>query len=143
MEKSRDEFFAEADILSLHIPLTDQTCGNITYEDLKRMKSSALLIKTSRAGIIAEGALVKALKAERPSFAAVDVFEDEPVVGATHPLREMKNVVCAPHLGYVTGETYEAYYDVAVDQILAFTAGKPINVANPQALAKNKPALKS
>lgn len=135
--KSREDFFADADILSLHIPLNQETRGIVTREDLGHMRSSALLVNTSRAGLIAEGALVDALKAGKPGFAAVDVYEDEPVVGATHPLLKMANVVCTPHLGYVTKETYEAYYDIAVNQILAFAAGKPINVANPQALGKS------
>lgn len=135
--KSREAFFAEADILSLHIPLNHETHGIVTREDLGRMKPSAFLVNTSRAGLIAEGALLAALEAGRPGFAAVDVFEDEPVVGASHPLLKMANVVCTPHLGYVTKETYEAYYDIAVDQILAFAAGRPTNVANPQALAKS------
>jgi len=135
--KSRVDFFAESDILSLHIPLNDQTRGIITHEDLGHMKPSALLVNTSRAGLIADGALVQALKLGRPGFAAVDVFEDEPVVGATHPLLKMENVVCTPHLGYVTRETYESYYDTAVDQVLAFASGNPFNVANPQVLGKN------
>jgi len=135
--KSRVDFFSESDILSLHIPLNNQTRGLVTGEDLAHMKPSALLVNTSRAGLIADGALVKALNHKRPGFAAVDVFEDEPVVGATHPLLEMENVICTPHLGYVTRETYESYYDIAVDQILAFASGNPINVANPQVLAKN------
>jgi len=135
--KSRVDFFSESDILSLHIPLNNQTRGLVTGEDLAHMKPSALLVNTSRAGLIADGALVKALNHKRPGFAAVDVFEDEPVVGATHPLLEMENVICTPHLGYVTRETYESYYDIAVDQILAFASGNPINVANPQLLAKN------
>ena len=135
--KSRVDFFSESDILSLHIPLNNQTRGLVTGEDLAHMKPSALLVNTSRAGLIADGALVKALNHKRPGFAAVDVFEDEPVVGATHPLLEMENVICTPHLGYVTRETYESYYNIAVDQILAFASGNPINVANPQVLAKN------
>ncbi len=135
--QSREKFFADADILSLHIPLNEETRGIVTREDLGRMKPSALLVNTSRAGLIADGALVEALKAGRPGFAAVDVYENEPLVGATHPLLKMPNVVCTPHLGYVTRETYEAYYDIAVDQILAFATNKPINVANPQALGKN------
>jgi D-3-phosphoglycerate dehydrogenase len=106
----------------------------VTQEDLARMKPSALLVNTSRAGLIAAGALVEALRAGRPGFAAVDVYEDEPVIGATHPLLKMDNVICTPHLGYVTKETYENYYGIVVDQILAFIDGKPINVANPEAL---------
>lgn len=130
---SRTAFFAESDILSLHLSLNNETRGIVTREDLARMKPTALIVNTSRAGIIAEGVLVEALKAGRPGFAAVDVFEDEPVIGAAHPLLKMDNVVATPHLGYVTRDNYEAYYGAAVDQILAYTAGNPINVLNPGA----------
>jgi D-3-phosphoglycerate dehydrogenase len=100
------------------------------------MKPTALIVNASRAGLIAEGALVEALKAGRPGFAAVDVFEEEPVLGGDHPLLKMKNVVCTPHLGYVERESYEKYYDTAVDQIVAYAQGKPVNVINPEALGK-------
>ncbi|HWP60351.1 MAG TPA: D-2-hydroxyacid dehydrogenase family protein [Candidatus Acidoferrales bacterium] len=133
---SREAFFAECDILSLHLPLNPQTRGIVTRADLALMKPTSLLVNTSRAGLIAEGALVDALKAGRPGFAAVDVYEDEPVIGAAHPLLQMDNVVCTPHLGYVEQETYETYYGRAVDHILAYAAGKPINVINPEALAR-------
>jgi len=135
--KNRADFFAESDIVSLHLPLNDQTRGIVTPEDLGRMKPSALLVNTSRAGLIADGALAEALERGRPGFAAVDVFEDEPVLGSNHPLLRIENVLCTPHLGYVTKETYESYYDIAVDQILAFATGNPVNVANPQVQAKS------
>jgi D-3-phosphoglycerate dehydrogenase len=134
--ESREAFFGNADILCLHLPLNQETRGIVTREDLARMKTSALLVNTSRAGLIAEGALVEALKAGRPALAAVDVYEEEPVIGATHPLLNMNNAVCTPHLGYVTDETYESYYGIVIDQVLAFAAGKPINVANPAVLEK-------
>ncbi len=133
---SRDAFFSEADIVSLHLPLNKETRGIVTREDLARMESTALIVNTSRAGLIAEGALVEALKAGRPRFAAVDVFEDEPVIHAAHPLLKMDSVICSPHLGYVERDTYESYYGTAVDQILAYANGKPINVVNPQAAEK-------
>jgi D-3-phosphoglycerate dehydrogenase len=128
--ESRDAFFAESDILSLHLPVNTETHGIVTREDLARMKPTALIVNTSRAGIIAEGALVEALKAGRPGSAAVDVFEDEPVIGAAHPLLKMDNVVATPHFGYVERDNYEACYGAAVDQILAYAAGNPINVVN-------------
>ena len=134
--KSREAFFAEADILSLHLPLNKETQGIVTAADLALMKPSALLANTSRAGLIAQGALVNALKAGRPGMAAVDVYEDEPVLGAAHPLLKMDNVICTPHLGYVEKDTYEDYYGVVVDQIIAYAAGNPINVVNPEALGK-------
>lgn len=135
---NRQEFFATADILSLHIPLNKETRGIVTRDDLARMKTSALIVNTSRAGLIADGALVEALKNGRPGFAAVDVYEEEPVLGGAHPLLMLNNVICTPHLGYVEKETYEQYYDVVVDQIVAYAAGSPINVVNPEALAKQK-----
>lgn len=133
---SREAFFAGCDVISLHLPLNDGTRGIVTAEDLARMKPSALIVNTSRAPIIARDALVAALKAGRPGRAAIDVFEEEPVLNAGHPLIGMDNVVCTPHLGYVEEGTYEAYYSAAVEQILAFIAGKPINVANPDVLKK-------
>jgi D-3-phosphoglycerate dehydrogenase len=136
--ESRSAFFAESDILSLHLPLNGETRGIVTVEDLARMKPSALIVNTSRAAVIAEGALVEALKAGRPGFAAVDVFEDEPVLGAAHPLLKMDNVVATPHLGYVERENYELYYGLVVDQILAYAGGNPTNVLNAEALGKNK-----
>ncbi len=134
--KSREAFFAEADILSLHLPLNKETQGIVTAADLALMKPSALLANTSRAGLIAQGALVNALKAGRPGMAAVDVYEDEPVLGAAHPLLKMDNVICTPHLGYVEKDTYEDYYGVVVDQIVGYAAGNPINVVNPEVLGK-------
>jgi D-3-phosphoglycerate dehydrogenase len=131
---SRDEFFSSADVLTLHLPLNAETRGIVKRADLVRMKTDALIVNTSRAPLIEEGALVEALKQGRPGRAAVDVYEDEPVLGANHPLIKMPNVVCTPHLGYVEKGTYESYYGTAVDNIVAFIAGKPINVHNPAAL---------
>ncbi|MGE5219524.1 MAG: D-2-hydroxyacid dehydrogenase family protein [Chloroflexota bacterium] len=132
--KSREEFFAEADILSLHLPLNKDTRGIVARDDLARMKSTALIVNASRSGLIAKGALEEALKAGRPGMAAVDVYDVEPVLGANHPLLKMANVTCTPHLGYVTRESYEEYYAVLVDDIVSFAAGKPSNVLNPEAL---------
>ncbi len=133
---SREAFFREVDILSLHIPLNKETRGIVTGPDLAQMKTAALIVNSSRARLIAEGALLKALDAGRPGFAAVDVYEDEPVIGGTHPLLKLANVTCTPHLGYVTRETYDTYFGVIVDQILAYAAGKPINVINPQVVGQ-------
>ncbi len=133
---SRDEFFSSADVLTLHLPLNAETRGIVKRADLVRMKTDALIVNTSRAPLIEEGALVEALKQGRPGRAAVDVYEDEPVLGANHPLIKMPNVVCTPHLGYVEKGTYESYYGTAVDNIVAFIAGKPINAHNPEALKK-------
>ena len=133
---SREAFFAEADILSLHLPLNKDTRGIVTRGDLARMKPTALLVNASRSGLIEKGALEEALQAGRPGKAAVDVYDQEPVLGANHPLLKMANVTCTPHLGYVTRESYEEYYAVVVDDILAFAAGKPNHVLNPEALGK-------
>jgi D-3-phosphoglycerate dehydrogenase / 2-oxoglutarate reductase len=133
---SRESFFRDSDIVSLHLPLNKETRGIVTRKDLDLMKPTALIVNTSRAGLIADGAFVDALKAGRPGFAAVDVFEDEPVTGGAHPLLKMDNAICTPHLGYVERDSYESYYGDAVEQIVAYLQGKPINVVNPEALEK-------
>jgi D-3-phosphoglycerate dehydrogenase len=113
-----------------------ETRGIVTRADLARMKPTALLVNTSRAKLIEDGALVDGLKARRPGFAAVDVYEDEPIFDADHPLLKLDNAICTPHLGFVTAETYEIHYGLAVQQILAYLAGKPIHVANPEVLPR-------
>jgi D-3-phosphoglycerate dehydrogenase len=133
---SREAFFENADIVTLHLPLNKETRGIVTAGDLARMQPTALLVNTSRAPLIEEGALAAALEKGRPGFAAVDVYEQEPVVGAAHPLLKMKNALCTPHLGYAEKGSYEALYSLAVDQLLAYAAGKPINVVNPEAAGK-------
>ncbi len=125
---SREVFFAESDVISLHLPMNKETQGIVKATDLALMKPSAILINTSRAGIIEPGALIAGLKAGRPGRAGVDVYEKEPVLNGDHPLLSMSNVVCTPHLGYVEADIYEALFASAVDQILAFANGKPINV---------------
>ncbi len=130
----RDAFFSETDVLCLHLKLVDATRGIVTADDLARMKPSAVIVNTSRAGLIAPGALVAALRAGRPGQAAVDVYDAEPVVGGDHPLLALDNAICTPHLGYVTVEEWELIFAAVVDQIAAFAAGTPINVANPEAL---------
>jgi len=132
---SKAVLFAESDVLSLHVRLVDATRGMVTAADLARMKPTALLVNTSRAGLIAPGALETALRAGRPGLAAVDVFEEEPVLGGTHPLLLMENVICVPHLGYVERDGLESMFGTIFDQILAYASGKPINVANPEVLS--------
>jgi D-3-phosphoglycerate dehydrogenase len=103
------------------------------------MKPTALLVNTSRAPLIEPGALISALQAGRPGMAAVDVYEDEPVRDKNHPLLTMENVVCTPHIGYVTRDEYEIQFAEIFDQITAYCAGSPINVANPDVLtSKNR-----
>ena len=133
---SREAFFEAADVISLHLPGIRETRGIITAQDLGRMKPTALLVNTSRAPIVEEGALAAALQQGRPGFAAVDVYESEPVVGADHPLLHMPNAICTPHLGYAERVGYEGIFNVAVEQLLAYAAGQPINVVNPEALGK-------
>ena len=133
---SRTAFFEGADVISLHIPLNKETRGIVTASDLALMKPTALIVNTSRAGLIQAGALVEALKTGRPGFAAVDVYEEEPVVGGNHPLLKLPNALCTPHLGYVVQSAYENMYNTVIDSILAFAAGKPVNIKNPEALEK-------
>jgi len=134
-------FFEQCDVISLHMRLVDATRGIVTAADLARMKPSALLVNTSRAPLVAPGALVAALKAGRPGMAAVDVYEEEPVRDPTLPLFALDNVVCTPHLGYVTREEYEIQFTDIFDQITAYAGGAPINVVNPQVL--DSPRLRS
>jgi len=131
---SKDAFFEDCDVVSLHMRLVDATHGIVAARDLARMKPTALIVNTSRAPLIEPGALVAALKAGRPGMAAVDVYEEEPLRDTRHPLLQMDNVVCTPHVGYVTRDEYETGFGQIFDQINAWAAGKPINVVNPDAL---------
>jgi len=131
---SKAAFFETSDIVSLHMRLVDATRGVVTFDDLTRMKPTALLVNTSRAQLIAAGALVAALRNGRPGMAAVDVYEEEPLRDPAHPLLRMENVVCTPHIGYVTREEYEIQFRDIFDQIVAYAGGKPINVVNPDVL---------
>jgi len=131
---SKAAFFEECDVITLHMRLVEATRSIVTGADLARMKRTALIVNTSRAGLIEPGALVNALRAGRPGSAAVDVYEDEPVRDTHHPLLNMDNVVCTPHLGYVSRDEYELQFTDIFDQIIAYAAGAPINVVNPQVL---------
>ncbi|MEK6709011.1 MAG: D-2-hydroxyacid dehydrogenase family protein [Nitrospinota bacterium] len=135
MAASREALFESCDIVTIHLPLNKSTRGIVTLKDLGRMKPDSLFVNTSRAGVVEDGALCAALKAGRPGFAAVDVYEDEPVLGGAHPLLHMENVVCTPHLGYATYETLKDYLSLAIGRVNAFAAGKPKDVVNPEALA--------
>jgi D-3-phosphoglycerate dehydrogenase len=126
------ELFRRADVLSLHIKLSQETRGIVTAQHLAEMQSDSLLVNTSRAELIADGALVAALQAGRPGYAAVDVYEQEPV--SDHPLLHMDNVICTPHLGYVEKDSYEHYFGTAFEQVRAFVAGKPTGILNPEVL---------
>jgi D-3-phosphoglycerate dehydrogenase / 2-oxoglutarate reductase len=129
---SKRAFFESCDVLSLHLRLVAETRGIVTSDDLSCMKPTALLVNTSRAPLIETGALVEALRMGRPGMAAVDVFEDEPLRDPGHPLLAMDNVVCTPHIGYVTRDEYELQFSDIFDQVAAYAAGAPINVVNPR-----------
>src|SRR5437667_1374836 len=131
---SKAEFFEQCDVLSLHMRLVDATRGIVKADDLARMKPTALLVNTSRAPLIEAGALVAALRAGRPGMAAVDVYEKEPLRDTADPLLNMDNVVATPHLGYVSRDEYEIQFTDIFDQIVAYAAGAPTNVVNPDVM---------
>ena len=126
-----DELLELSDFVHLNCPLTPETERLIGREQFARMKPTALLVNTSRAGLIEPGALVAVLQAGRPGMAALDVFEEEPLRDPSHPLLNMDNVLCTPHIGYVTVEEWDLQFTDVFDQVNAFAAGKPINVVNP------------
>ena len=127
---SKARFFGEADVLSLHVRLRPETRGIVGHDDLARMKPTALLVNTSRAELIQPGALLAALRAGRPGYAAVDVYEQEPVVNGDHPFLSMPNVVCTPHLGWAEWDNFELYFREAFEQIVAYAKGTPLRLAN-------------
>jgi D-3-phosphoglycerate dehydrogenase len=133
---SKEAFFADCDVVSLHMRLVEGTRAIVTAADLARMKPTALLVNTSRAGLIERGALVAALRAGRPGMAAVDVYDSEPMVDTRDPLLGLRNVVCTPHIGYVTRDEYELQFADIFEQIVAYAAGHPIHVVNPDALQR-------
>jgi D-3-phosphoglycerate dehydrogenase / 2-oxoglutarate reductase len=135
---SKAAFFEECDVISLHMRLVDATRGIVRADDLARMKASAILVNTSRAGLIEPGALVDALRAGRPGFAAVDVFEKEPLRDTADPLLNMDNVVATPHIGYVSRDEYEIQFSDIFDQIVAFAGGAPTNVVNPDVMDRRR-----
>jgi D-3-phosphoglycerate dehydrogenase len=132
------ELYERSDVVTIHLRLVDATRDLVTAADLARMQPTSLLVNTSRAGIIEPGALVDALRAGRPGLAAVDVYEHEPVVDGDHPLLAMDNVVCTPHIGYVTREEWDLQFADVFDQIVAFADGTPTNVINSEVLANRR-----
>lgn len=136
---SKQAFFETCDIISLHMRLVEATRHIVTAGDLALMKPTALLVNTSRAPLIEPGALVVALNSGRPGLAAIDVYEEEPVLDTSHPLLGLPNVICTPHIGYVTKDEYELQFTDIFDQIAAYAAGTPINVVNPGVLAQARP----
>jgi D-3-phosphoglycerate dehydrogenase / 2-oxoglutarate reductase len=135
---SKAAFFEQADVVSLHMRLVDATRGIVKADDLARMKPTAILVNTSRAPLIEPNALVNALRAGRPGFAAVDVFEKEPLRDVNDPLLTMDNVIATPHIGYVSRDEYELQFTDIFDQIVAYAAGTPTNVVNPDVMSKRR-----
>lgn len=131
---SRQAFFAQSDIVSLHLRLTPATKGLVTAEDLAAMKPGSVLVNTSRAGLIAPGALLAALNAGRPGMAAIDVFDEEPQTDPADPLLSHPGLIATPHIGFVTEDEFDKQFGDAFDQINAFAQGAPIHVVNPEAL---------
>lgn len=130
---SREELFAQSDVLSLHLRLNDETAGIVTLEDLSRMKPTALFVNTSRAELLQPDSLLVALNRGRPGLAAIDVFESEPILQG-HALLRLENCICTPHIGYVEQESYELYFSVAFDNVVNFIKGTPTHIVNPGAL---------
>jgi len=131
---SKEAFLAECDFVSLHMRLVKDTRGIVTAQDLALMKPTAVLVNTSRAPLIEPGALVDALQAGCPGMAAVDVYEEEPLLDSKHPLLQMENVICTPHIGYVTLDEFETQFSDIFDQVVAYANGAPTNVVNPGVL---------
>jgi len=130
---NRNAFFEECDVLSLHLRLNDATRGIVKLEDLSRMKQTALIVNTSRSELIETDALISALNRGRPGLAAIDVFENEPILQG-HALLRLENCICTPHIGYVEKDNYELYFGAAFDNVVNFIKGTPTNIVNPGAL---------
>lgn len=130
---SREAFFEQCDVITLHLRLSDATRGIVTLDDLSRMKPTALLVNTSRAELVEPDALISALNRGRPGMAAIDVYENEPPLQG-HALLRLENCVCTPHIGYVELDSYEMYFGAAFDNVVSFIKGTPTNIVNPGAL---------
>lgn len=130
---SREAFFEQCDVITLHLRLNDATRGIVTLEDLSRMKPTALLVNTSRAELVEPDALISALNRGRPGMAAIDVYENEPTLQG-HALLRLENCICTPHIGYVEHDSYEIYFGAAFDNVVNFIKGTPTNIVNPGAL---------
>ena len=130
---SREELFEQSDVLSLHLRLSDETRGLVRLNDLARMKTTSMLVNTSRAELIEPDALVAGLNRGRPGMAAIDVYESEPILQG-HALLRLENCICTPHIGYVEQNSYELYYGAAFDNVVNFIKGRPSNIVNPGAL---------
>lgn len=129
--ENREQFFSTSDIITVHQRLVAQTEGNITLSDLSKMKGDALFVNTSRAELVSDGALYEALRQGRPGYAALDVYEQEPVYDTDNPFLHMPNVLCTPHLGYVEKAGYELYFKAAFENVVRFFEGDTTHVINP------------
>ena len=130
---TREAFFEQSDVLSLHLRLNETTRGIVTMDDLSRMKTTAMVVNTSRAELIEPDALISSLNRGRPGLAAIDVFEHEPILQG-HALLRLENCICTPHIGYVEKDNYELYFGAAFDNVVNFIKGTPTNIVNPGAL---------
>ncbi|MDI1245443.1 MAG: NAD(P)-dependent oxidoreductase, partial [Rhodoferax sp.] len=130
---TREAFFEQSDVLSLHLRLNEETQGIVRLDDLSSMKPTALLVNTSRAELIEPDALISALNRGRPGLGAVDVYESEPILQG-HALLRLENCICTPHIGYVEQDSYEMYFSAAFDNVVNFIKGRPTNIINPGAL---------
>ena len=130
---SREDLFTQSDVLTLHLRLTDETLNTITHDDLSQMKTTALLVNTSRAELIEPDALLGALNKGRPGMGAVDIFETEPILQG-HALLRLENCICTPHIGFVEQDSYELHFGIAFDNVVNFIKGCPTNIINPGAL---------
>lgn len=134
--RNKEELFSRADVLSLHLRYSARSAGAVTLEDLQMMKPSALFVNTARAELVQSGALEQALEGGRPGFAAVDVYEHEPVFDGDHALLRMDNVVCMPHLGWADRETFELYFGEAFEQVRLFATGGQLRLVNPEVVMR-------
>jgi len=134
---SKEEFFTQSDIVTLHLRLTDSTEGIVLKKDLDLMKPDSLLVNTSRAELIEKGALWPAIQSGKPGFLALDVYENEPVYDINFPYLLLPNVICTPHLGYAEKKSFELYFSKAFENVHAFASGFPTNILNPEVLLAN------
>jgi D-3-phosphoglycerate dehydrogenase len=134
---SKQALFERSDVLSLHVRLTRDTHGIVGPSDLDRMKPTALIVNTARAELIEPGALLGALRKGRPGYAAVDVYEQEPIINGDHPFLSMPNVLCTPHLGWAEWTNFELYFSEAFEQIVAYQKGLPMRLGNPDVQPRN------
>lgn len=134
---SRGAFFGQSDFVSLHVRLTPATRGIITADDLMAMRPGASFVNTSRAGLVEEGALLRALEARRPGRLALDVFETEPLTDTADPLISHPGVIATPHIGFVTEDELDMQFADIYDQINAFAGGAPVNMINPEVWCGN------